>query len=217
MTAAKPDFHRAMLLLDEGDFVTARGMLDDLVRQAPHAAAPRVLLARAAEGEQDMEDACRHWQQAARLCPGSPVVREGLRMAVLRREYGAQAVSKSGAGSAPAAGASGSTHPSGAAAPEDPSAAGFADLNRLIEELETARIVPDPDIQPLTEEELAEAEAANEPEEVVSETLARIYANQAYYLDAAAVYEKLAVKHPDRAEDFSRKAAEMREKATGNA
>lgn len=204
MTAAKPDFHRAMLLLEEGEFNAARSMLDELVLKAPFAAAPRVLLARAAEGEKDMEDACQHWQQAARLCPGSPVVQEGLRMAILRREYGA----------------SNSTNPSGAAAPgvpEDPSAAGFADLNRLIEELETARIVPDPDIQPLTEEELAEAEAANEPEEVVSETLARIYANQAYYLDAAAVYEKLAVKHPDRAQEFSHKSAEMREKATGNA
>lgn len=201
MTPAKPDFHRAMLLLEEGEFSAARSMLDDLVLKAPFAAAPRVLLARAAEGEKDMDDACRHWQQAARLCPGSPVVQEGLRMAILRREYGA----------------SNSTNPSGAAAPEDATAAGFADLNRLIEELETARIVPDPDIQPLTEEELAEAEAANEPEEVVSETLARIYANQAYYLDAAAVYEKLAVKHPDRAQEFSHKSAEMREKATGSA
>lgn len=205
MTSPTPDIHRAMLLLDEGDFSAARGMLDDLVRQAPLAAAPHVLLARASEGEQDLETACRHWQQAARLCPGSPVVREGLRMAVLRREYGAQAAdSLSGAGASTAG-----------SMPDD--APGFADLNRLIEELETARIVPDPDVQPLSEEELAEAEAANEPEEVVSETLARIYANQAYYLDAAAVYEKLALKHPERAGDFSDKAREMRQKATGNA
>ena len=203
MTSATPDIHRAMLLLEEGAFSAARGMLDDLVRQAPLAAAPHVLLARAWEGEQDLDAACRHWQHAARLCPGSPVVREGLRMAVLRREYGAQAAAGAVAGDV--------------AAPDDDSAAGFADLNRLIEELETARIVPDPDVRPLSEEELAEAEAANEPEEVVSETLARIYANQAYYLDAAAVYEKLALKHPERAGDFSDKAREMRQKATGNA
>ena len=197
-----------MLLLEEGDFSAARGMLDDLVRQAPLAAAPRVLLARASEGEQDLETASHHWQHAARLCPGSPVVKEGLRMAVLRREYGAQAAGAIGGSDA------GSV---AGAAPDDAAAGGFADLNRLIEELETARIVPDPDVQPLSEEELAEAEAANEPEEVVSETLARIYANQAYYLDAAAVYEKLALKHPERAGDFSRKAHEMRQKATGTA
>lgn len=205
-----------MLLLEEGDFSAARGMLDDLVRQAPLAAAPRVLLARASEGEQDLETACHHWQHAARLCPGSPVVQEGLRMAVLRREYGAQAAGAVGGSDAGAA--AGSVAGAGAdGAPGDSSTQGFADLNRLIEELETARIVPDPDVQPLSEEELAEAEAANEPEEVVSETLARIYANQAYYLDAAAVYEKLALKHPERAGDFSRKAHEMRQKATGTA
>ncbi len=77
--------------------------------------------------------------------------------------------------------------------------------------------MPSPDVWPVPVVYLAEAEAANEPEEVVSETLARIYANQAYYLDAAAVYEKLALKHPERAGDFSDKAREMRQKATGNA
>jgi len=81
----------------------------------------------------------------------------------------------------------------------------FQDLDRLIEELETAHIVPDPDIELLPVDEL-------EPdiEDVVTETLARIYANQSYFTEAATVYDKLAAQYPDRAEEFKAKASDMR-------
>ena len=83
----------------------------------------------------------------------------------------------------------------------------FQDLDRLIQELESASIVPNPDIPMLTDEDLEQ-----DLEDVVSETLARIYANQSYFKEASAVYEKLAEQKPDRAEEYMRLAAEMKQK-----
>lgn len=83
------------------------------------------------------------------------------------------------------------------------------DLDRLIDELESARIEPDPD----TAEEVPEPDLEDDTEDVVSETLARIHENQADYREAARIYTKLASQEPDRAEEFQQKAAEMREKA----
>ncbi len=85
----------------------------------------------------------------------------------------------------------------------------FQDLDQLIEELETAAIVPNPDIPMVSDEELEQ-----DLEDVVSETLARIYANQSYYEEASVVYEKLSVQQPDRADEFLQKAREMKEKSS---
>lgn len=82
------------------------------------------------------------------------------------------------------------------------------DLDRLIGELESARIEPDPDT-----EEAPEPDLEDDTEDVVSETLARIHASQNNYREAARIYDKLALQDPDRAEEFREKAAEMREKA----
>jgi hypothetical protein len=81
-------------------------------------------------------------------------------------------------------------------------------LDSLIAQLEDApRIRPDP--------------AFNGPEvsfddedvdEMASETLAKIYAAQHQYVEAALVYEKLAARQPDQAEEMLRRAAEMRER-----
>jgi tetratricopeptide (TPR) repeat protein len=81
-------------------------------------------------------------------------------------------------------------------------------LDELIRELETARIVPDPTIPPAVAEDL-------EPDvdDVVSETLARIYENQRHYGEAARVYEKLALQQPGRAPEFQQKAADLRTRA----
>jgi hypothetical protein len=81
-------------------------------------------------------------------------------------------------------------------------------LDELIRELETARIVPDPTIPPAAAEDL-------EPDvdDVVSETLARIYENQRHYGEAARVYEKLALQQPGRAPEFRQKAADLRTRA----
>ncbi len=88
----------------------------------------------------------------------------------------------------------------------DPSA-DDVELDRLIDELETARIVPRPDLDAIPEPDLS-----TDIEDVVSETLARIYATQKQFGEAARVYERLALENPDRADEFEGKAAEMRQR-----
>ena len=83
------------------------------------------------------------------------------------------------------------------------------DLDHLINELESARIDPDPDAAEAPEPDLEDDEA----DDLVSETLARIYKQQGQYGEAARVYEKLAEQQPDRAGEFRQQAAEMREQA----
>jgi hypothetical protein len=79
------------------------------------------------------------------------------------------------------------------------------DLDSLIHQLENApRIRPDPDFR----DEGIEDE--DDEEGMVSETLARIYATQRQYAAAARAYEQLAEEHPERADEFEAKAAEMR-------
>ena len=85
----------------------------------------------------------------------------------------------------------------------------FEDLDRLINELESARIVPRPDIG-----EVSTPELEDDIEDVVSETLARIYASQGQYDEAARVYELLAGQHPEDSDEFLKKASEMRARAS---
>ena len=94
--------------------------------------------------------------------------------------------------------------------PEVESDEDIKDLNSLIDRLEGARIQPEPDFggaDPLDDIQEEEAE-----EEVVSETLARIYAAQKEYRAAVETYQRLAEQHPDRAQEFHRKAREMEDK-----
>lgn len=83
------------------------------------------------------------------------------------------------------------------------------DLDRLIGELESARIVPRPDVDDVPAPDLDD-----EFEDVVSETLARIYASQQQFDEAARVYELLAARQPERSEEFQDKAAAMRARAS---
>ncbi|ARA94505.1 hypothetical protein AWN76_015960 [Rhodothermaceae bacterium RA] len=83
--------------------------------------------------------------------------------------------------------------------------ADFEDLDRLIEELEQARIVPRPDIDAIPTPDLED-----EIDDMVSETLARIYAAQQQFDEAARVYDALARQQPDRAAEFREQAARMR-------
>ena len=80
----------------------------------------------------------------------------------------------------------------------------FEDLERLISELESARIVPQPEL-----EDLPPPDLDDDIEGMVSETLARIYASQKQYREAARVYEQLATQHPDEEERFTLLAGEM--------
>lgn len=81
----------------------------------------------------------------------------------------------------------------------------FDDLDSLITELESARIVPKPDFESVPPPDLKD-----NIEDMVSETLARIYASQKQYEEAARVYEQLAEQQPEEAEVFLAKAEEMR-------
>ncbi|MBX2819340.1 MAG: tetratricopeptide repeat protein [Rhodothermaceae bacterium] len=85
------------------------------------------------------------------------------------------------------------------------------ELDNLIQELESARIVPKPDHEhievPVLEDDI---------EDMVSETLARIFEGQKQYSKAADMYEKLAVLHPERAKKFEAKATELRDLKNNN-
>lgn len=89
---------------------------------------------------------------------------------------------------------------------------GSDNLDHLIEELESARIVPSLDLNDIPAPDLDD-----EIEDMVSETLARIYASQKQYEEAARVYEQLAIQQPGESISFLQRAAEMRSLATGNA
>lgn len=93
------------------------------------------------------------------------------------------------------------------AAPPRPDA--LADeLDALISRLgEAPPIRPDPDFSgPVVQFDDAGAD------EMASETLAKIYAAQRQYGRAADVYETLAARDPDRADDLRRQADEMRQR-----
>ena len=83
------------------------------------------------------------------------------------------------------------------------------DLDDLISQLDAApRIKPDPTFQgpAVTFDEAS-------VDDMASETLAKIYAAQRQYGQAARIYETLAVREPDRADAHLGRAAELREKA----
>lgn len=83
------------------------------------------------------------------------------------------------------------------------------DLERLIDDLESARIEPDPE-----GEDPPPPDLESDAEDVVSETLAQIHESQGDYQEAARIYGELASQHPDRADEFKRKAEEMREQTS---
>lgn len=84
------------------------------------------------------------------------------------------------------------------------------DLHRLIAELQTARITP------LGEFGDMQAPALEDDVEgMVSETLARIYASQEQYAEAADTYDQLAALHPEKADEYLHKARDMRGRING--
>jgi tetratricopeptide (TPR) repeat protein len=86
------------------------------------------------------------------------------------------------------------------------------DLDRLIDELESARIEPTPDV-----EDVPAPDLDNDVDDLVSETLARIHEAQDQYRKAAQIYVKLASQEPGQAREYLEKAAEMRREAEQNA
>ena len=84
----------------------------------------------------------------------------------------------------------------------------IGDLDQLIQDLESARIQPRPDL-----DELPAPDLEDNVEDLVSETLARIYAAQSQYREAARIYVKLASQEPANARNHLENAADMRKKA----
>ena len=80
------------------------------------------------------------------------------------------------------------------------------DLDDLIAQLDEApRIRPDPTYSgPEVSLETPEVD------DLASETLAKIYAAQHQYVEAAVIYEKLAARQPDQADELLNRAAELR-------
>lgn len=94
--------------------------------------------------------------------------------------------------------------------------ADFDDLDRLIDDLESARITPTPGPEDAPEPDAMDPETTDDEDDaddLVSETLARIYASQGKYREAMRAYLKLATQKPDRMRPLLEKAAEMREEA----
>jgi len=82
------------------------------------------------------------------------------------------------------------------------------DLDRLIDELQSAEIEPDPDA-----EDVPTPDLDDDIDDLVSETLARIHEAQEQYQKAAQIYVKLASQEPNRAREHLKKAVEMRKQA----
>ncbi|WP_231465960.1 hypothetical protein [Rhodothermus marinus] len=223
-TMPLPELRDIARRIDAGEAREVLPTLYQLAEQFPAWGAVQVLLARALQTVDRWDEALTVWQRAAFWLPDSPVVQEGIR-AALRRVV--QPVT-----TAEAADSSVSlpdplqelARAAGRASPPDegPAAASSAeparpapddlDLDRLIAELESARIEPRPDLDDIPPPELED-----DVDDLVSETLALIYAAQQQFEEAARVYEKLALQHPEKAAHYREQAAKMRAKAAGQA
>ncbi|NQV71688.1 hypothetical protein HQ496_01095 [bacterium] len=220
------DITQIASLIEADNSEEARALLSDLLQVIPNHLSATVLLAKLHDANRDIELAYQYWKRAAFLCPGNPVIEKGLRRAVTRRMF----ASPQSPGFAPVeladpesweAAVAPAPEPESPSKPEtapieqhqpahaEPSSPEYQDLDKLISELETARIVPDPNIEMIPQGELE-----TEIDDVVSETLARIYANQKFFEEAAVVYDKLAVQRPDKAAEFLQKAQELRKKSS---
>ena len=83
------------------------------------------------------------------------------------------------------------------------------ELDDLISELETARIVPR-----LDQEVIENPALDSNIDDVASETLALIYAGQKQFEAAAGVYDQLALLNPEKTEHYASLASQMRERKT---
>jgi tetratricopeptide (TPR) repeat protein len=226
---------KAIDLLEKGRAEQAAPLLEDVVAAFPAYAGAYVLLARAYENGERWTRARDAWRSALLLVPDSPVAAEGIRRTMREGRRATplpvgtdddtlsavaalhQESEVAGAASMDEAVIDVSIEDEDAATPAEkreaeppadipvPSYSPDDNLDRLISELEGARITPRPDIDSIPEPDLED-----DIEDMVSETLARIYASQSQYIEAARVYDTLAQQNPERRTYFHQKAREMR-------
>jgi len=206
-------------MVADGRAEEAVPLLESFIEHFPSYAPAQVVLARTHESMGHWREALHRWQTARYMVPNSPAVEAGMQRTILALAAPDEAAIPSTGWARPIpSGATSKTNDrawtsvgkvleaaSSGGSPEPSGAAGFDDLDRLIGELESARIIPDPDLDAFPAPDLDV-----EIEDVVSETLARIFAAQSQYEEAAQVYDKLAEQQPERAAEFTDKARELR-------
>ena len=201
---ARPELHILKQRIMAGSAQDVVAQLQDAVREEPAHVACHVLLCQAFEALDRHEDALRGWRRAYALCPDSPVIRDSLRrMAAQIACDAAKHTRLKRAGSQEAIPVDNPGEKAAEKSLKDDEP--YHDLDDLIKEIESARIVPDPNVESVEPTRLVA-----DVQDVVSETLARIYANQRFFDEAARVYDKLAVQQPDRRSEFLEKAEEIR-------
>ena len=190
-------------------------VLERLVGEFPAYVTAHVLLAKSYEAHGRLADALGAWHHAYFLMPGSPLVlRERARL--LRAESAPAPAGPAPADPEPPAETKTEAEQETAYVLEaDPSLIDEVDdLDGLIEQLENApRILPGGDFDD-TGLDVDEGEE----DELVSETLARIYESQGQHEAAARAYEQLAMQQagqPERAAELRGKAAELRRRTEG--
>lgn len=223
---AFPDIQKAAEHLEREEISSALPLLTELVDRFPVYAAAHLLLARAYRMDGQRTAALEALAQAAFWTPSPDAIKRELHRIAGEQEVVPEERAPEGDAPVPfelaLPGASpralGGERPDELAKdlrnrlgpPAKEIDEDIEDLDGLIRQLEGARITPEPDFSP--------SDRADEPEhvdedaeEVVSETLARIYATQKEYTAAAETYRELAEKYPERSEEFLQKAREMRE------
>ncbi len=223
------DIQPPLELIKNGKAAEAIPMLEFIAKQMPSHVSCHVLLAQAYAKEERWQESLSSWQNASFLMPNSPAIRKGFRevLGILSRQaikliatapepqlvqtepVEEEVAEKKVADNKPKNIFSHRVPPPLAHLAPDPEAIGEdLELDDLINELESARIVPKPEHE-VVETPVLEADI----EDMVSETLAPIYEGQKQFGEAARVYEKLAAIQPERAEDFEQRASELRARA----
>ena len=216
-----------------GKTTEAIEIASSLIRVMPTNVTGHVVRARALESQGEFREALASWRHARDLLPNSPLIQKGLRRTaekmtrVVRQasddlsdaplvdnpndEPGRLSddlttdVSRGTAGDigADAAVSFGGVKSDDLTVSHDPVS---DDLDGLIAELEDARIKP-------SDRAFPTPDLDSPIENVATETLARIFAEQKQFDEAARVYDRLADLRPDHRDEFLQRAVEMRERA----
>ncbi len=207
---------KAIDLLQQGRAEQAVPLLEDVVETLPAYAGAYVLLARAYEAGERWPKAQHAWSNALLLVPDSPVATEGIKRSLRQGQVPSRPAATDADTFSQVEHLHRSTESPRPQELQDADEAPQHDfddpdnLDRLIAQLEGARIMPKPDF-----EDHAPPDLDDDIDDMVSVTLARIFAAQEEFEEAARVFDKLAIQDPENAEDFRQQAREMRSRING--